>query len=212
MIDVEPKTVLAVLASYFAGSLPMGLFVGKLRGVDLRQHGSGNIGATNAGRVLGKPWFFVVFALDFLKSFGPALTVQRLWSGSWFTGTNASLAAGAAAVVGHVFPIFLKFRGGKGVATACGLFLALAPAPAAIALLAWMVSAKLSRYVSVGSLVAAVVLPLGCWMLPRLTSVKVTGSVRWTALLVGALIVVRHRGNIGRLLRGEEPRSDDPAS
>ena len=200
-----------IAAGYLAGSLPMGLFVGRLRGVDLRAHGSGNIGATNAGRVLGKRWFFVVFALDFAKSFVPVLIAQQLESGTPEEGGPVALMVGVAAVLGHVFPLFLKFKGGKGVATAAGLFVALAPVPAAIAFLAWAIATKTSGFVSVGSIAAALVLPACCWLLPwafpdeRLLSVDLW--TRWAALLVGALIVWRHRSNIGRLLRGTEPRA-----
>jgi glycerol-3-phosphate acyltransferase PlsY len=220
MDDVEPIALLAVLAAYLVGSLPIGLLVGLLRGVDLRRHGSGNIGATNAGRVLGRRWFFLVFVLDFLKSFAPVVVVLRLdaaWCGTGSGRSALALAVGVAAVLGHVFPLFLRFRGGKGVATAAGVFAALAPLPALAALLVWIVVAKASGYVSLASLAAAVALPLCCFLLPefelpRAGRVAVAPPVRWAALAVGALIVWRHRGNIGRLRRGEEPRSHGSAS
>jgi len=201
------------IASYVAGSLPMGLLVGRLRGVDLRAAGSGNIGATNAGRVLGKPWFHVVFALDFLKSFVPTLLALRRDPAPG--GVDAPLLAlgcGVAAVVGHVFPVFLGFKGGKGVASAAGVFFALAWAPALCAFTAWLVVYKTTRWVSLASLAAAVVLPLACWLLPRLAPIVVARETRWAALVVGALILVRHKSNIGRLLRGEEPRAGLPQS
>ena len=208
---MTPLDALVIAAGYLAGSLPMGLFVGRLRGVDLRAHGSGNIGATNAGRVLGKRWFFVVFALDFAKSFVPVLLAQRLGPGTPDERGPVALLTGVAAVLGHVFPVFLRFKGGKGVATAAGLFGALAPVQAAIAFVAWLVGTKGSGYVSVGSIAAAIVLPATCWLLPwalpdaRLLAVD--PWTRWAALLVAALIVWRHRSNIGRLLRGTEPRA-----
>jgi glycerol-3-phosphate acyltransferase PlsY len=209
--------LLVVAAAYVVGSLPMGLLVGRLRGVDVRRHGSGNIGATNVGRVLGRRWFLVVFALDFGKSFGPVLVARRLAVA--FDGGLApdqlGLAAGIAAVLGHVFPLFLRFKGGKGVATAAGVFAALAWAPAAAALVAFLAVFLSTRYVSLASIVAAVVLPVACFALPAIERrlqpdhfvVDVDPSVSWASVLVGALIVVRHRANIGRLLRGEEPRS-----
>jgi glycerol-3-phosphate acyltransferase PlsY len=213
----EPSLVAADagwwIASYVAGSLPMGLMVGKLRGVDLRKAGSGNIGATNAGRVLGKPFFQVVFALDFLKSFVPTLlALRRAPVPGGVDAPLLALGCGVAAVVGHVFPVFLRFRGGKGVATASGVFFALAWAPALCALAAWIVVYKTTRWVSLASLAAAVVLPLACWLLPKLVPVVVAQEIRWAALVVGALILVRHKSNIGRLLRGEEPRSGVPQS
>jgi len=197
------QAVALVAAAYVVGSLPMGLFVGRLRGVDLREHGSRNIGATNAGRVLGKPWFFVVFVLDFAKGWGPVLAARKLEV--FRDEPGLAIAAGVAAVLGHVFSIFLKFKGGKGVATAAGVFMALAPMAAAIAFVVWLLVAKGSGYVSVASLAAAVALPLACWLLPK--PFEVGDGVRWMALLVGALIVFRHRANIGRLLRGQEPRA-----
>jgi glycerol-3-phosphate acyltransferase PlsY len=199
-------------ASYLAGSLPIGLLIGRLRGVDLRREGSGNIGATNAGRVLGKPWFFVVFVLDFLKSFAPTLLARNFAAGDPEQRTIVALGCGVAAVVGHVFPIFLKFRGGKGVATSAGVFFALAWAPALCALVAWNVVFRTTRFVSLASLAAAVVLPLASFVLPRVKWVAVDASVQWAALLVGVLIVARHKSNIGRLLRGEEPRTGAPHS
>jgi acyl phosphate:glycerol-3-phosphate acyltransferase len=198
-------------ASYLAGSLPIGLLIGRLRGVDLRRAGSGNIGATNAGRVLGKPWFFVVFALDFSKSFVPTL-LARCYGGGSLKPDLLGLLCGIAAVVGHVFPVFLRFKGGKGVATAAGVFFALAWAPALCALLAWNLVFRTTRFVSLASLAAAVVLPLASFALPRFTSLAVDASVQWAALLVGLLIVARHKSNIGRLLRGEEPRTGAPHS
>jgi glycerol-3-phosphate acyltransferase PlsY len=215
-MPLTAKELLLVAAGYLLGSLPMGLVIGRLRGVDLREHGSRNIGATNAGRVLGRPWFFVVFALDFGKAFVPALLVRRFCARGSLPAEQLALAMGAAAVLGHVFSVFLRFRGGKGVATAAGLFFALAPLPAGVAALAWLLGAKGSGYVSVGSLAAAAALPAACWLLPRwLPDSALLGagaSTRWAALLVAALIVVRHKANIGRLLRGEEPRANRPAA
>ena len=193
-------------ASYLAGSLPIGLWIGRLRGVDLRRAGSGNIGATNAGRVLGRPWFFVVFALDCLKSLVPTLLARR-HGGGGLAPDLLGLLCGIAAVVGHVFPLFLRFRGGKGVATSAGVFFALAWAPALCALSAWALVFFTTRIVSLASLAAAIVLPLVSFVLPRISRVAVDASVQWAALLVGVLIVARHKSNIGRLLRGEEPRT-----
>ncbi len=201
------------IASYVAGSLPMGLLVGRTRGVDLRTAGSGNIGATNAGRVLGRPFFVIVFVLDFLKSFVPTLlALRRDPVAGGLDAPLLALGCGVAAVIGHVFPVFLKFKGGKGVATAAGVFFALAWAPALCAFVAWFVVYKTTRWVSLASLAAAVVLPLACWLLPRLAPVVVAKEIRWAALVVGALILVRHKSNIGRLLRGEEPRTGVPQS
>ncbi|MBL8843883.1 MAG: glycerol-3-phosphate 1-O-acyltransferase PlsY [Planctomycetes bacterium] len=203
--------LLLLCASYLAGSLPIGLWIGRLRGVDLREHGSRNIGATNAGRVLGRRFFFLVFALDFAKGCLPVVVAQRVGSGALAADTFG-LLAGVAAIVGHVFPLFLRFKGGKGVATAAGVFAAAAPWPALIALLAWLALFLPTRYVSLASLGAAVVLPASCFLLPRHAGVAVGVPVQVAACAVGVLIVVRHRSNIGRLLRGEESRAGRPKS
>lgn len=200
-----------ICASYLAGSLPIGLLIGRLRGVDLRCEGSGNIGATNAGRVLGRPWFFVVFVLDFAKGLVPPLLARRL-GGAGLAPELLGLLCGVAAVVGHVFPVFLRFRGGKGVATAAGVFFALAWAPALCALVAWNVVFRTTRLVSLASLASAVILPLASFLLPRISRLTIDDRVQWATLLVGVLIVVRHKSNIGRLLRGEEPRTGAPNS
>jgi glycerol-3-phosphate acyltransferase PlsY len=196
-----------LLIGYLAGALPIGLAIGRLRGVDLRQHGSRNIGATNAGRVLGRPWFFVVFLLDFAKAFGPAVAARRFASGAMAPETLA-LLVGVAAVLGHVFPVFLGFRGGKGVATAAGAFVAVAPAAAGAAWLAWLLVFLLTRIVSAASLAAAVALPVACFLLPQWRQEVAVGvPVQVAAVSISVLIVARHRANIGRLLRGEEPRA-----
>lgn len=203
------RDLLLLLAAYLCGSLPIGLWAGRLRGVDLREHGSRNIGATNAGRVLGRRWFFVVFAGDALKGALPVVAAGAWGSGAW-PGATLGLAAGVAAIVGHVASLFLRFRGGKGVATAAGAFAAAAPLPAGVALAAWLVVFGATRWVSLASIVAAAVLPAACWLLPRFGVATVADPVRWAALAVGVLIVVRHRSNIVRLARGEEPRIGGP--
>lgn len=206
--------LLLLLAGYLAGSLPMGLWIGRARGVDLREHGSRNIGATNAGRVLGRKWFYAVFALDFAKALAPALVARRCGSGALEPSTFA-LLVGVAAILGHVFPLFLRFKGGKGVATAAGVFVAVAPMATGAAWLAWLLVFLATRYVSLASLVAALVLPLACFALPAVpppVGGDVARPVQVAALLVGLLIIVRHRANIGRLVRGEESRAERPKS
>jgi acyl phosphate:glycerol-3-phosphate acyltransferase len=206
--------VLLLLSGYLAGSLPMGLWIGRARGVDLREHGSRNIGATNAGRVLGRKWFYAVFALDFAKALAPALVARRCGSGALEPATFA-LLVGVAAILGHVFPLFLRFKGGKGVATAAGVFVAAAPMATAAAWAAWLLVFLATRYVSLASLVAALVLPLACFALPAVpppVGADVARPVQVAALLVGLLIIVRHRANIGRRVRGEESRAGRPKS
>jgi len=190
-----------LLLGYLLGSIPFAYIAGKLaRGIDLRQHGSGNLGATNVYRTLGAKVASVVFVLDTLKGALPVLAVQRYAIGPhldlW------AIAAGVAAIIGHAKPIFLLWKGGgKGVATAGGVFLALAPIPTLASMATFVVVVLLSGYVSVASLTAAVVLPV---------VLAATSGVRSPLFVVSVVIAVfvfwTHRANIGRLRRGEEHR------
>ena len=190
-----------LLLGYLLGSIPFAYIAGKVaRGIDLRQHGSGNLGATNVYRTLGAKVASVVFVLDTLKGALPVLAVQRYAIGPhldlW------AIAAGVAAIIGHAKPIFLLWKGGgKGVATAGGVFLALAPIPTLASMATFVVVVLLSGYVSVASLTAAVVLPV---------VLAATSGVRSPLFVVSVVIAVfvfwTHRANIGRLRRGEEHR------
>src|SRR2546423_9084253 len=193
--------ILGVLIAYLVGSIPSAYIAGKLRGVDLRQHGSGNLGATNVVRVLGARTGGVVFLADVLKGFLPVFllpiyadTLQPyLWA----------LVYGAAAILGHVKPIFLLGRGGgKGVATATGVFLALAFVPMLIAFAVWVVVFSTSRYVSLASLVGAGALPIAIVALYR----QPGAPVFIASLIIAAFVFWTHRANIARLRRGEEHR------
>jgi len=193
--------IVGVLISYLAGSFPSAYLAGRFRGVDLRKHGSGNLGATNVVRVLGAKIGAVVFLADLLKGFLPVYFLPR------YTETLRpelwALVFGVAAIAGHVKPIFLLGKGGgKGVATATGVFLALAPLPMLVANAVWITVFYFTRYVSLASLLGAVVLPLaifGWYRSPQspvfIASVVVAAFVFWT-----------HRANISRLRRGEELR------
>lgn len=184
--------VLAALVGYLFGSVPTGLLIARLRGIDIRTVGSGNIGATNVARTLGRTWGLLVLAIDAMKGLAPTYgAVHFGWSGE---------LAGLAAVLGHVFPVWLRFRGGKGVATGLGVFLALAPVASAVAVVCYVGVVLATRLSSLGSLVGAVALLLAMWA---------TGSAAPVLLLGGAtcmLIVVKHAANIRRLIRGEESK------
>jgi acyl phosphate:glycerol-3-phosphate acyltransferase len=196
---MEPIVALAL--SYLSGSIPFAAIAGRLRGVDLRKQGSGNLGATNVFRVLGWKIGLLVFLADALKGALPVLYLPpRIVSARepilW------AIACGIAAIAGHVRPVFLKLRrGGKGVATAAGVFFALAPVPMAITFAVFVVVVLASGYVSLGSMLSAIVLP---------TLLLVTLGPRSPLFLVSAVIAVfvfwTHRSNIGRLRRGEEHR------
>ncbi len=189
-------SILAVVISYVLGSIPTGLWLGlKLRGIDIREHGSKNIGATNTWRVLGKKLGALAFAGDVAKGMVSVLLVSKL--GTW---QYLPLACGLAAIFGHTMSLFLKFKGGKGVATAAGVYLALVPIPTLIALGVFAAMFAATRMVSVGSITACVVLLAGVLVTNNPLALKVI-----TALVV-ALIVWKHRSNIGRILKGEENR------
>lgn len=193
--------IVGLIISYLAGSIPSAYISGRLRGVDLRKHGSGNLGATNVVRVLGVKTGAVVFIADVLKGFLPVFFLPRytetLRPGMW------ALFFGAAAIIGHVKPIFLLWKGGgKGVATASGVFLALAPIPMVVAEVVWIVTFYFSRYVSLASLLAAAVLPLAILAWYR----TVQSPVFIASVIIAVFVFWTHRANIGRLRRGQEHR------
>jgi len=191
--------IVGVLIAYLAGSIPSAYIAGKVRGVDLRKHGSGNLGATNVVRVLGAKIGAVVFIADLLKGFLPVyflpIYTETLRPELW------ALVYGAAAIAGHVKPIFLLGKGGgKGVATASGVFLALAFVPMLIAEVAWIAVFYFTRYVSLASLVGAAVLPVAILVLYR----EPQSPVFIASVIISAFVFWTHRANIGRLRRGEE--------
>jgi glycerol-3-phosphate acyltransferase PlsY len=209
------KTLLALIpAAYLLGSVPFGLIVGLARGVDVRRAGSGNIGATNVGRLLGGRFFALVFVLDLLKSLVPMIVAGMIVHFRADSALNYLLwlGVGFGAVLGHMFSLFLRFRGGKGVATSTGLLLGLWPyytLPGLIAAGAFGVAFWRTRIISVGSLVGAATFPVAYVLLGLARGWPVLG-VQWPllafALVVAALIVYKHRGNLARLRAGTEPR------
>lgn len=193
--------VVALLLSYVVGSIPTGLWLGlKLHGVDIRQRGSKNIGATNTLRVLGTRLGIAALAADAGKGAVSVLLISRL--SAW---EYAPLACGLAAIVGHTLSVFLRFKGGKGVATSAGTFLALLPVPMSIALATFIVTVALSRMVSLGSMLGAAVMTAAVWILPH----DVVYRVIVTA--VALLIIYRHRTNIQRIVAGTESRLGAPS-
>ncbi|MBU6293477.1 MAG: glycerol-3-phosphate 1-O-acyltransferase PlsY, partial [Planctomycetes bacterium] len=194
-----------IISAYLIGSVPFGFLAGWFKGVDLRAAGSGNIGATNAGRVLGKWWGYGVFALDFLKGATGVALGRLAENGAWPDGL-ASVACGSAAFLGHIFPIYLAFRGGKGVATGAGMMACLVPGPFLCSLLAWVLTVLATRMISAGSVVAAAVLMgWATWMFKTSGFGLVPGAV-W---LAGFLVIVKHTGNMVRILKGTENRLPD---
>jgi glycerol-3-phosphate acyltransferase PlsY len=185
-------------AAYLVGAIPTSYVVGRLaRGIDLREHGSGNLGATNAFRVLGWRAAAPIFVVDIAKGWFPTYWFPR-WDGE--TGVAWALAYGAAAIVGHVFSIYVGFRGGKGVATGAGVFLALAPLAVLVGLVVWVTLVYATGYVSLASVTAAAILPVAVLLFQGI------GPVFWLATALAAFVILAHRANVGRLMRGEEHR------
>jgi glycerol-3-phosphate acyltransferase PlsY len=202
-VDIWPYLITAV-AAYFLGSIPTGYLVAKAKGIDIRTVGSGNIGATNVFRVLGKAAGIFVLLVDFLKGFLACWLVARL-GGRVFAGTGANaeiltIVAGVSAILGHNYTCWLKFKGGKGVATTAGVLLALFWMVFIIALGIWILVFAISRYVSLASIFAAASLPVSAWL------VGSTRRMLLIALFLGALAIYKHKANIQRLVAGTENR------
>jgi glycerol-3-phosphate acyltransferase PlsY len=201
-------------AAYLAGSIPFGLIVGLSKGVDVRKAGSGNIGATNVGRLLGRPFFFLVFFLDLLKGLVPMLLAAAVLRRS---PANSSLyilclLVGFAAIFGHMFSLFLNFKGGKGVATSTGVVLGLWPfytLPAIVAVAVFLIVLYLTRYVSVASMIGSISLPIAYLIIGLASGWDPLGRqlpLLVFAVLISALIIYKHRGNLARLRAGTENR------
>jgi glycerol-3-phosphate acyltransferase PlsY len=190
--------VLALLASYLLGAIPTSFLAGKLfRGIDLRQHGSGNLGATNLYRTLGARFAIPVGLFDMAKGAIPVMLIAPMASSSKYV----AILCGIMAVVGHVFSVFVHFRGGKGVATASGVMLGLTPWAVLVSLAVWLIVVRASGYVSLGSMAGAIVLPVAAWLLHPLQR-----DIIWIQILVAMAIIWLHRANIRRLLAGTENR------
>lgn len=184
-----------VIFSYLLGSIPTGYLLGRLAGIDIREVGSGNIGATNVARVVGKWHGTATLIGDAAKGFIPVYVAFVLG-----LSPTETAVTGFAAVMGHLFPVFLKFSGGKGVATAVGVLLALAPLPTLVLLVVFAIVMAATRVVSLSSMVAALAAPLTLWLLSYPPPIVVLGAS------LAVAIVARHHGNIQRLLAGTEPR------
>jgi len=207
--------ILTALGAYLLGSIPFGFLAAKAKGIDIRSVGSGNIGATNAMRVLGKPLGIFVLLMDAAKGFAacaimPAMLYDFFFASSWddmFVNhplefqLQIKLLTGVCAVLGHNYTCWLKFKGGKGIATTAGVYLALAPWAVLVALVVFILAVLLTKFVSVGSIAAAVALPVTVWVL---TPHNLFLGIVTTAL--GALAIYKHKSNIQRLMVGTENR------
>ncbi len=189
-------TILTIIA-YLFGAIPFGLLVAKIKGLDIREHGSGNIGATNVFRVVGKGWGIFTMILDALKGFIPAFFFPMLGTVDPVYG----VLFGFMAIIGHTFPVYLKFKGGKGVATSAGMLLGVAPIAVAAGLIVFIFTVVISRYVSLASILAALAVGIMAWV----EGEKALG-VKIALTLMSFLIVWLHRANIKRLMNGTENR------
>lgn len=216
---MTPVVALIVLAAYLLGSIPFGLLVSKSQGLDIREHGSKNIGATNVWRVMGKKWGLLTFACDVGKGLAAVLFGKWL-AARWaihvplphgheridfLAADFAGIAAAMGCILGHNFPVWLRFKGGKGVATTLGVIFGMMPLAALITFAIWGLIFKISRYVSLASLLAAVALPIVVVGLLFLGGLHGWGNF-YFAVAAALLVIRRHRENIKRLLAGTENR------
>ena len=200
--------IITGFAGYLIGSIPAGYIAGRVAGIDIRTAGSGNIGATNVTRILGKGYGYPVFAVDFLK--GLAAVIISVSMGQCAQPISVpvelfGIVAAVCCVLGHSFPVWLRFKGGKGVAASAGALFGLMPRAALIAVAVWLIIFYLTRYVSVASMIAALAVPI------TILSMMFLGQRGETALLyfsicLAAVVIIRHRSNLSRLARGTEPR------
>lgn len=196
-------TAVIVFLAYLLGSIPFAFLAGRFgRGIDIRQHGSGNVGATNVFRVMGPRWGTGVFILDVLKGALAVGLCYRLQDEAGLVWLP--VAAGVLAILGHTFPVWLRFRGGKGVATSLGAFLALAPLPTGIAFALWIGVFSLSHIISIASLAAAIAFPVLVGFLSRIDPAYPYLLV--ISVILALFILFTHRSNMIRLMRGEEKK------
>lgn len=197
----------AAFASYLLGAIPFSFLIARWRGVDIRKTGSGNVGATNVFRSVGKGWGLLAFACDALKGFAAAFflpALAELALGNPMPGRGPAVLCAAAAIAGHTWPVFLGFKGGKGVATGAGAMLGLAPAAVGIAFGAWVLCFAACRYVSAASIAAALTLAASAWAL----YFREGAILPVAATLLSGLVIYRHKDNIRRLRQGAEKKLD----
>ena len=188
------KILLVILVSYILGSIPFGYIIAKIKGVDITKLGSGNIGATNVGRFLGKPYFFIVLFLDAIKGFIPTILFKLLF------GLEYGILAGLFSVIGHSYSIFMKFKGGKGVATGLGVSIALIPIETIIGLGVWFLVLMIFKIMSLASIISAISVFIVVLFLEKSSLIKIVCGI------IAVLIVLRHKSNIERIIKGTEPK------
>lgn len=204
--------VIALAVAFLIGSFPTALMLGRLRGIDIRRHGSGNIGATNVFRVMGRGWGFLCLAIDVFKGWLPVWLTDltfKLFAIPWLTSDAWLWIAGLTAIAGHMFTPFLRFRGGKGVATSIGVFLAIAPLPLLICVVVGLLVIWLTGWVSLASIVCSAMLPPLILLVSLFRQLPVPWTSIGVTLMLAAVIAFKHRSNIRRLRDGTEPRLFD---
>ncbi len=197
-----------VIGSYLLGSIPFGYIAGRVAGIDIRNCGSGNVGATNVVRTLGKSYGYPVFAADFLKGFSAvkmSVLIATRARPEWISPEILGIIAAISSVVGHSFPIWLYFKGGKGVATSAGALFGLVPLAALAGAAIWILTFLLTRYVSVASIAAAATLPVVILIITQLSQ-NFGKWLFYSSVCLAAVVIWRHRSNLSRLIRGTEPR------
>lgn len=192
--------VLWLLGAYLIGGIPFGFLIGKMRGIDVRTVGSKNIGATNVFRTVGKKWGFLALFCDMMKGFLPTMLCKSCANGPWWL----PLAVGVTCAVGHMLTPYMKFKGGKGVATGAGMLFGLIPALMGVTFLVFVIAFAATNYISLGSCCAATFVGVAVWF-PFLDCVGTANLPQCILVtLIAAYIVFKHRSNIGRLLKGTE--------
>ena len=198
-----------ILGSYLLGSIPAGYLAGRIAGIDIRKTGSGNVGATNVTRTLGKRYGYPVFAVDFLKGLAAvsmSILIAKRAQSDWSSTELCGIVGGVSSVIGHAFPVWLQFKGGKGVATSAGVIFRLMPVAALIGSVIWLITFGLTRYVSVASITATIALPFVIFIMISLNHTNGT-ALLYFSIFLAAIVVLLHRSNLSRLMRGTEPRS-----
>ncbi|HLO38234.1 MAG TPA: glycerol-3-phosphate 1-O-acyltransferase PlsY [Lacibacter sp.] len=200
---VKMNLFLLIISAYLIGSIPTAYWIGKaFFNIDIREHGSKNMGASNTFRVLGSVWGIVVLVIDMGKGMAAVQLAHTVQSSDWLSGELAfwKLIFGLVAVAGHIFPVFAGFRGGKGVATLFGVVLAIQPWVALVSVGAFLVVVVLTKYISLGSIIAVIVFAACVWFAVKETNVY----MRWFSVVAALLVIIMHRSNIKRLIAGTE--------
>jgi acyl phosphate:glycerol-3-phosphate acyltransferase len=200
---------LLLLAGYLLGSIPSAYLAGRIAGIDIRQVGSGNVGATNVTRTLGKRFGYPVFAVDFLKGVAAVAISILIFNRTQPSGISrefCGVIAGSSSVIGHSFPVWLGFKGGKGVATSAGVIFALVPLAAVAMAVVWIATFQITRYVSLASIAAVIALPIVTGVMLFFGRLDAP-VLLYFSICLAMIVIIRHRSNLSRLASGTEPRS-----